>query len=42
LPDLFDFSEEEKGSTSAEVIKSLIPSWYIAKKENEKKMGVGH
>jgi glycogen synthase kinase 3 beta len=32
LPDLFDFSEEEKGSTSADVIKSLIPSWYIAKK----------
>ena len=33
LPDLFDFSEEEKGSTSADVIKSLIPSWYEKAKE---------
>lgn len=35
LPDLFDFSEEEKGSTTAEVIKSLIPGWYMEKKAAE-------
>ena len=28
MPDLFNFSEEEKGSTTADVMKQLIPSWY--------------
>jgi serine/threonine protein kinase len=31
LPDLFDFSEEERNSTSVETIKALIPQWYIDK-----------
>jgi glycogen synthase kinase 3 beta len=33
LPNLFNFTEEEKGSTTPEVIKSLIPSWYKEKKD---------
>jgi len=32
LPDLFNFSEEERGSASAETIKALQPQWYLESK----------
>ena len=32
LPDLFDFSEEERGSCSIETIKALQPQWYLESK----------
>ena len=28
LPDLFNFTEEEVGSTNADLIKKLVPTWY--------------
>jgi hypothetical protein len=31
MPDLFNFTDEEKGSTTPEVIKSLTPQWYREK-----------
>ena len=39
LPDLFDFSEEEKGSTTADVMKQLIPSWYDDKQNGIRNLG---
>ena len=33
LPDLFDFSDEEIGSTTTDVIKTLIPQWYKEQKK---------
>jgi glycogen synthase kinase 3 beta len=32
LPELFDFSEEEKGSTTVDVIKALQPQWWLEQK----------
>ena len=33
--ELFDFSEEEKGSVSQEVIKQLTPSWWLKERQRE-------
>ena len=39
LPDLFDFSEEEKGSTTPDVIKSLVPRWYEDRQNDLRNLG---
>jgi len=36
LPDLFDFTEEERGSTTEAVMKTLIPPWYKGKRDQDR------
>ena len=35
LPDLFDFHKEEITSTTASIMKILIPEWYVARDSND-------
>ena len=36
LPDLFDFSPEERKAAGPDIMKDLVPNWYIRKNKEDR------
>ena len=36
LPDLFDFSQEERRAAGPDIMKELVPNWYMRKNKEDR------